>query len=231
MNIVNIIGEKMVETNILIVEDDVESAVYIKEYLKDCAVEADIFSTATDAIFHIKFKKYDLILLDLNLPDFDGFEVLKFLNNEHHAIPVIVLSAYSNIDIKLKSFKLGAKDYIIKPIDLSELEARIWVHLGNNSKIKTPQEKKPFTVLDNEVYYKNISLNLTRTEYKLFCIFIENPNKIIKRETLAKVLSSKSTQRTLDGHIKNIRKKISKIPNNNQEIISTEYGMGYKLII
>jgi len=219
------------KTHILIVEDDIESAMYLKEYLEECSFMVDVFNTATDAIFHIKFKQYALVLLDLNLPDFEGFEILKFLNNDNYSIPVIVLSGYSDIDIKLKAFKFGAKDYIVKPVDPNELEARIWVQLGNATKVKTLSDKKPFEIINNEIYYKKQLLKLTRIEFKLFSILIENPNKIVSRDELSSVLSSRSRGRTLDGHIKNIRKKLSMIEGIPKDIISTEYGIGYKLIV
>ncbi len=221
----------MSKTQILIVEDDVESAVYIKEYLEEYSFAAEVVTTTTDAIFHIKFKQYGLIILDLNLPDYDGFEVLKFLNSDNYNIPVIVLSAYSEVDTKIKSFKFGAKDYLVKPVDPSELEARIWVHLGNNSNVKTLLDKKPFKILNNEILYKNQPLKLTRIESKILKMLIEQQNRIVSREELTKVLSIKSNKRSLDGHIKNIRKKINLIENSAKDIISTEYGIGYKLTI
>ena len=219
----------MKKIHILIVEDDIESAMYLKEYLEECSFVIDVFNTATDAIFHIKFKQYGLVLLDLNLPDFEGFEILKFLNNDNYSIPVIVLSGYADVEMKLKAFKFGAKDYIVKPVDPSELEARIWVHLGNSSKVKTLVDRKPFKIIENEIYYKNQILKLTRIEFKLLSLLIDNQDKIVTREELAEMLSSRSSERSLDGHIKNIRKKLSELSNTPKDIISTEYGIGYKL--
>ncbi len=221
----------MTEVNILIVEDDVESALYIKEFLEECSFSVDIFTTATDAIFHIKFKKYDVILLDLNLPDFEGFEILKFLNSDHFSIPVIILSAYSDVNTKLKAFKLGAKDYLVKPIDPNELEARIWIQLGNSTQVKTLVEKRPFKIVNNEIFYKDQPLRLTRIEFRLLGLLIKNSNKIISRKELMSLLSDKSSERSLDGHIKNIRKKLSALDIPAKNILVTEYGLGYKLIV
>ncbi len=220
----------MNETKILIVEDDVDNAVYIKEFLEECSFVVEVFTTTTDAIFHLKFDQYSLILLDLNLPDFEGFELLKFLNDLNYSIPVIVLSAYSEVEMKLKAFKYGAKDYVVKPADPNELEARIWVQLGRNSRVRVQLENNFLRLVNNEIYFKNKLLKLTRTEYKILLLLIENRNKIIKREELYNIISSKSNQRTLDGHIKNIRKKIAFIDKSDKEIIATEYGIGYKLI-
>lgn len=221
----------MIKNKILLIEDDTESALSLQEFLTEKGFDAEIFTTITDAIFRIKFNNYNLILLDLNLPDYEGYEVLKFLNSENFNIPVIVISGYSDTQTKIKAFKFGASDYLVKPIDPMELEARIWVHLGKNTSIKDFLPENVFKVDNNSIYYKNSLLKLTRTEFKILKIIIENPKQIIYREDLYKVLSPKSNQRTLDGHIKNIRKKIKDIYPEDEDIITTEYGLGYRLNI
>lgn len=210
-----------------LIEDDLDAAIFMKEYLTTCGFKVDVYSTVTDATINIKLKNYDLILLDLNLPDFSGFELLKYLRKNNISIPVITISAYSQLEKKLESFKLGAIDYIVKPVDMEELEARIWVHLSQNSKIEPIKSIEVFKIVDNIVYFKNNPLKLTTTEKKIISILLSNKNILIKREDLAKSLSSKSNQRTLDFHINNIRKKID----DKQEYIITEYGVGYKLIV
>lgn len=221
----------MANSKILLIEDNIDSAVILQEFLQEKGLEVEILTTITDAIFHIKFYKYSLILLDLNLPDYDGYEILKFLKLEKYNIPVIVTSAYNDTPRKLKAFKFGASDYMVKPIDPFELEARIWIHLGKNTNIKTFTSDTILKMEDNAIYYKNKLLKLTRTEFKIVKIFIENPNKIINREDLYRVLSPKSSQRTLDGHIKNIRRKIKECDPQSEDIITTEYGLGYRLNI
>ena len=89
------------EYNILLIEDDENSAILIKEFLEEYDFKINIANTVTTAISNIKFEKYSLILLDINLPDFNGFEVLKFLNLNKINIPVIVISAYSDKNSKL----------------------------------------------------------------------------------------------------------------------------------
>lgn len=212
---------------LILVEDELDTAIFTKEYLETCGFEVDVFSTITDATINIKLKSYDLVLLDLNLSDFDGFELLKYLNKNNISIPVITISAFSQKDKKLESFKLGAVDYIVKPVDMEELEARIWVHLSKNSKIESFKSDEVFKNDENKIYFKDKALNLTLTEYKIFSVLLENKNKLISREDLAKSLSSKSNPRTLDFHIQNIRKKID----SKKDYIVTEYAMGYKLLI
>ncbi len=215
--------------DLILIEDDLDIALNMKEYLEECGFNLSIFSTVSDATINISINSYDMILLDLNLPDFSGYELLKYLNKNKISLPTIVISAYSDVNNKLEAFKLGADDYMIKPIDMEELEARIWVHLGKNSKIQTDHKDNIFEQKDNNIYFKNVRLNLTRTEYKILSLMVENKNIVLQREKLYPLLSSKSEQRTLDYHIKNIRKKISE-NGDSKDYLHTEYGIGYKLI-
>ena len=219
----------MIENKILILEDDIETAQLMKDYLTECDFKVTINCTVTDAISNIKFNQYDLILLDLNLPDFNGIEILKFLNKNNITIPIIVASAYSDKKTKLKAFKYGAKDYMVKPIDLDELEARMWVHINNSSKFTHFSESKTFEIEDNTIFFNKKSLNLTRIETDIVTILINNKNNLIHREELSLQLSSKSNGRSLDYHIRNIRTKIGDSAVNPVYLI-TEYGLGYKLV-
>lgn len=119
----------MIKNKILIVENDDVNSSNIKDYFKQTNYEIDISNSVKDAIYRIKYFKYSIILLDVNLPDVDGFEILKFFNKSKIFIPVIVISYCSDLKTKLYAFKLGAVDYIVKPIDLDELEARIKIKL------------------------------------------------------------------------------------------------------
>lgn len=214
--------------NILLIEDDYEIALLLKEYLDDVDFRVDIFDTVTSALSNINFKTYSIILLDINIPDFNGFEVLKFLSKNKINIPVIVISAYSDKNIKLQAFKLGANDYMVKPIDPEELEARIWVQLRNHTDL-TVEKTKTFAISENTIYFDGEPLNLTKTEFDILSLLIKNKNSVIKRDYLLDFLSSISiNHRSLDYHIKNIRKKLKDNASNPKYLI-TEYGVGYKI--
>ncbi len=210
---------------IILLEDDDEMAFYTKDFLEDCGFKVDVFSLATDAIANIKFKKYDMFLLDLNLPDFSGFEVLKAIKNSV-AIPVIVISAHSDIKTKLHAFKLGVLDYIVKPYNLQELEARIWASFTKNVSLQEKEEL--FTVSKHNIMFKNKKLNLTQIESEILKTLITYKDSVISREELASSLSKISAIRSLDYHIKNIRKKIND-DGSNPQYLKTEYGVGYML--
>ena len=214
---------------LVIVEDDVDIALNMKDYLEECGFNITIFTTIIDSTINISLNNYDIVLLDLNLPDYTGFELLKYLNKNKISIPTIVISADSDLNSKLEAFKLGADDYMTKPIDMEELEARVWVHLGKNSQIQSEKIDNIFEEKENNIFFKNIRLNLTRTEYKILSLLLKHKNGIVVREDLYSLLSSKSNERTLDYHIKNIRKKIA-VHDDTKEYLATEYGVGYKLL-
>ena len=211
--------------NIILVEDDDIAAYHTKEFLVDCGFNVDLFELVTDAIANLKFKHYDILLLDLNLPDFDGFEMLRVIKKEL-SIPTIVISAYSDIDNKLKAFELGALDYIVKPYNLRELEARIWAAFAKGTIIN--KAKKDFEVEEKIILFKNKELILTQTEYEILKLLIDNANKIVSRKELAQNLSKISTLRSLDYHIKNIRIKINDDA-AHPKYLQTQYGVGYIL--
>jgi two-component system, OmpR family, response regulator len=202
---------------ILLIEDDEFTAGLLKDFLEEYNFKVDIVNTVTSAISNIKFEKYSIIILDINIPDFNGFEVLSFLNKNKINIPVIVASAYSEKSSKLQAFKLGAVDYMVKPIDPEELEARIWVHIKNVSTFVEKIEKKVFQLVNSTIFFEDKYL-------------IENKNSVVKRDDLLKCLSSIiQSDRSLDYHIKNIRIKMGDNGANPKYLI-TEYGLGYKLI-
>ncbi len=219
----------MEQINILYIEDDLTAAKYVVEFLEEYGFRVQHTDSIASGISYVKTCKFDLILLDLHLPDFDGFELLKNCN-KNHAIPIIVISAISNTSTKIKAFRYGAIDYMVKPIDLLELEARIWVHLGKFSAIGEEEKKKELFYIENgAIYLKDKIIDFTPIEFEIFEILLKNRNRTISRERLANALSSLTSHRTLDYHIKNIRKKIGD-ESKNPTYLKTEYGMGYKLV-
>jgi len=217
----------MQKTTVLLVEDDELASELIYTFLLECGFNVTPVFTATDSVSRLKHEHYDLLILDINLPDFNGYEVLKSIKN-HTSLPIIVTSAYSDTKSKLLAFKYGASDYMVKPLDLEELEARIWIQLGKNSEIKSQEEKKLFEIKDAIVYFKSTPLYLTSIEFEILTTLLKNANQVIQREELISSLSSISSPRSLDNHIKNIRKKIG--DNGNKALyLKTEYGVGYIL--
>ncbi len=217
---------------ILLIEDDMTASQMIYEYLMSNSFDVKAVETATEAISFLNNDRFDLIILDLNLPDYDGFEVLKALKGMI-TTPTLVVSAYSHTSYKLTAFKLGAYDYIAKPVDLEELEARIWVHLRHSSSLNLKAarpltEGNRFNVIDGTVTMDGEPIPLTGIEYEIFSYLYKNRNKVVSRDTLVSILSSQITERSLDNHIKNIRKKIGD-DGRKKIYLKTVYGTGYML--
>jgi len=213
---------------ILIVEDDELACELISNYLTDCGFDVTAVFTATDGISYASQSVYDVLLLDINLPDFNGFEVLKAIKDST-PIPTIVLSAYSDTKSKILAFRYGANDYMVKPIDMEELEARIWVQLSRHSSIQTEKEDGAFVIDNFNIYFKGKLLDLTSIEFKILSMLIKHKNQTIERKALVELLSSLSSDRSLDNHIKNIRKKLGDTGRQTRHL-RTEYGVGYKLV-
>lgn len=212
------------------VEDDLSTARFIIMFLEGENFEVTHFSNSTDALSHLNISPFDILILDLNLPDLNGFEICTKIKNKIN-IPIIVTSAYSEIDYKLRAFKLGVDDYVVKPFDLRELEARIWNALRKKPlKENREKENSIFEIKEKEhiILFNNEILSLTSIEYKILSILIENKNSLITRSQLAQALSNKSKERSLDYHIKNIRIKIND-NSSNPKYLKTEYGEGYRL--
>lgn len=219
----------MVKNKILLVEDDEDIIYWIISYFEVFGFDIKVVSTVTDALSNLNMNEYDLVLLDINLPDYVGYEVLKYIQENKINISVIVISAYDDRKNKLHAFKLGASDYMTKPLDMEELEYRIRVHINRCTKDQDEPNRK-FKVENNIITYEDKQFKLTKIEFQVLNELIKNKNKIMDRETLCQSISSVSSSRSLDFHIKNIRKKMKEIGVDQNKLI-TEYGVGYKLLI
>ena len=215
------------KVSILLVEDDDLASELLYDFLIDRGFAVTAVFTATDAVSRLKNEHFDLLILDINLPDFSGYEVLKSIKNRA-SLPAIVTSAYNTTEAKLLAFKYGASDYMVKPLDLEELEARIWIHLGRNSEIRIGERRKTFEIQGDAVLFKRRRLSLTTIEFEILSILVSNINRIVEREELLRALSSLSSPRSLDNHIKNIRKKIGD-NGSKATYLKTVYGVGYLL--
>jgi DNA-binding response OmpR family regulator len=191
--------------------------------------------SGTEALMILAKERPDLILLDLMLPGLSGEEVLSRLNG----IPVIVVSAKTDVDHKIKLLYEGASDYITKPFVISELLARISAVLrlsGTGRQVSEHEDDNVLTAggieLDTELSTVSIGVNelpLTRTESARLQILMQNPNRPIGRSTILDRISLYTpdcTERSLKQHISNIRKKIMSV--DGIDHIEAVYGIGFK---
>ncbi len=215
--------------NILVVEDDKASAKSLYQLLRNNKYGCDIAYGYNEARELIDRNSYALILLDWNLGDGDGKELLDELRSMDVTTPVLMLSANSEIEDKVEVLDTGADDYLAKPYSHIELLARIRALLRRNS-----TEKKSVIKIDNvkldtktrEVYVDDAIIELTTAEFDLLELLMKNKNVVLSRYQISEHLNkdnySVRHSNLVDVHVKNLRKKLS-----SKEFIKSVRGLGY----
>lgn len=213
---------------VAMIEDDVELAEILSEFLNSYNIEIINFDDPFIAISSIKNSDFDALILDLTLPQIDGLEILKKIR-EFSDIPIIISSARSDIADKVIGLELGADDYLPKPYNPRELEARLKAILRR----KLPKKGSLDIILDEksrEIRYKDKVLELTPAEYEILSYLIKNRKKVVSREELLwniKSLNPSSCEKSIDVIISRIRQKLKENPKNPKYILSIR-GVGYK---
>jgi DNA-binding response OmpR family regulator len=217
--------------HILIVEDDTQTAKQLQKLLKNEKYSCDIASGYINAKEFIDKNSYALILLDWNLGDGDGLELLKEIRDIQIDVPVLMLSANSEIDDRVEVLDSGADDYLTKPYSNIELLARMRVLLRKGAKEKTSQIKIGKVFLDlttHELLVDERPINLTAAEFDLLELFMQNQNIVLSRYQLSEHINKDNyaikQSNVVDVHIKNLRKKIG-----IKDFIINVRGIGYKI--
>ena len=218
---------------IFLIEDDEDIALVVREALKSQGFEVELFLRALEFFRAVEKEIPDLVIIDVMLPDFDGFRIANFLKNRPDLsdIPVIFLTARVSEEDKLRGFDLGADDYITKPFSVKELIARVNAVLRRAGKKK---EGKVFRVngleLDAEkvrVTVEGEEVKLTPSEFKILKFLLENYGRPVSRERLIESVwgyDHEASDRTVDVHIKHLRDKLGEYG----RYIKTVRGFGYK---
>jgi len=219
---------------ILLIEDEAELSASISDYLKSNQVICEGASTLASALDKIHGYDYDCILLDLNLPDGDGFTLLSELKKLDKSDGVIITSAKDTLPVRLEGLQLGADDFLTKPFHLSELLARIQALVRRkqfNGKNTVRFQEIEIEILSKTVKVNDASVELTKKETELLLFLVGNQNKVLSKGALAEHLSGDMAD-MLDNHgfvyahIKNLKKKLSDA--GSGDYIKTVYGLGYK---
>ena len=216
---------------ILIVDDEIKIREVVREYAEASGYKSDEASDGYQAIEKVKNNDYDCVILDIMMPNLDGFSACKKIK-EIKNVPIIILSARSEEDDKLFSFSMGVDDYVIKPFSPRELMARIKAVCERNKKsINNIFKYKGLTVdFDGrDAFIDGEKLNMTPKELDLLIYFIEHKNTALNRD---KILSAVwgdyyGDERTVDTHVKMLRKSLGEY----RDWIKTVRGMGYKFEI
>lgn len=196
---------------ILIVEDDVNIAKMLEVTLSIGGYESERCDNGKKAVDLVTFQSYDLVLLDVMLPDMDGFKVIEYINKEETA--VIFLTALQDVMDKVKGLKLGAEDYIVKPFETVELLARIEVVLRRKHKCNNTIHYGDITMnIDEHTVKKGEDyISLTPKEFDIFAFFLQNQDIALTRERLLATVwgyEFMGETRTVDIHVQQIRKKM-----------------------
>jgi two-component system response regulator BaeR len=216
---------------ILIVEDEPKLIRLLSNYLRQAGFDTESVENGLDVLPRVRERMPALILLDLMLPGRNGVDICKDIRS-FSAVPIIMVTARIEEIDRLLGLELGADDYICKPFSPREVVARVKAVL-RRSAIQEPSGAAPVLRLDEERFQAllhGIDLELTVVEFKLLSFLSDNPGKIYNRTKLMDHIYPDQrvvSDRTIDSHIKNLRKKISGV-SPETELIHSVYGAGYK---
>jgi len=221
------------ETHILIVEDELRLAEILQKQLQESGFKADVANDGYVGKRMMEKFDYDLVILDINLPLMNGYELCKEIRKKNNKIPIIMLTALGTPDNKLIGFEAGADDYVLKPFDFRELLARINVFLKRKNITITETRKLNIADFEMDLDTKTVTragkrIDLTSKEFALMETFLQNKNKLLSREfIIEKVwdLDFETGTNIIDVYVNYLRKKVDK--DFEPKIIHTKFGFGF----
>lgn len=219
--------------NILLIEDDLDMQTLISDYLQNYDFSVEVFDKPKEALEHLQKlpRAYDLVILDLMLPQMDGFDICKTIRKTSN-IPIIISSARSEMSDKILGFDFGADDYLAKPYEPRELVLRI------NSILRRVTQKNKivgdFEINEAkmEIKLEGLLVDLTKIEYDILYLLLVNSDKVLSRESIVNSVNGieyNAKDRTIDMHISNIRQKLGD-DSKDPKYIKSVWGIGYKYI-
>jgi two-component system, OmpR family, alkaline phosphatase synthesis response regulator PhoP len=220
--------------HILVVDDEARIAEIARDYLERAGYTVTTAGNGVDALSIARTKRPDLIVLDLGLPHLDGLDVTRTLRRQSN-VPIIMLTARVEESDKLVGLELGADDYITKPFSPRELVARVRAVFR---RVDAPPERSDIIragelTLDRPRLRATLGerrIDLTRTEFELLALLAEQPGRVFTRAQLLDAirgLETDSLDRSVDAHVKNVRRKLESDPHNPRYLL-TVYGVGYR---
>lgn len=218
---------------VLIVEDEYNLADVIKERLEKEKLTVDIVEDGEEGYYYASTNTYDLIILDVMLPNMSGFQILNKLRTDNISSKIIMLTARSTIEDKLNGLENGADDYLTKPFHMDELVARVNIQLKRNvnkNNISFGDLVLNTTTLKVTCTKTNEVVELIKKEFQLLEYFINNPNQVLSKEQIYDRvwgIENEIESNNLEAYLSFIRKKLRAIESN--VVIKSVRGMGYKI--
>jgi two-component system response regulator BaeR len=217
---------------VLVVEDEPKLAALLADYLRAAGHEAECVSDGRDAVQAWTLRRHDLVLLDLMLPGLDGLGVCRQLR-ELGDVPIVMLTARGEESDRLAGLELGADDYIPKtPFSPREVMARVKAVLRRSRAAQRPAASAPPLQIDEQAwraFWQGRALELTPNEFRLLCMLASQPGRVYPRSQLLDLLQGDAraaTERAVDSHVKNLRRKLEQAGAGSERIRSV-YGVGY----
>ena len=218
---------------LLLIEDDLPLAESLCQCLKKNNFAVDLCQTYSQAEINLDVNEYDCLILDINLPDGSGLELLQHLRERQDITPVIIMTARGKVDDRVTGLNLGADDYLAKPIDSSELIARIRAVIRRNSQQPLPcVQIKSLTIIpaQQSAFWESNKLDLTSKEFAILEYLAWHAGQVITRSMLMEHIWGSDLDRlsnVIDVYIRNIRRKIEQY--TSEQLIKTIRGKGYVL--
>jgi two-component system, OmpR family, response regulator len=230
----------MLIKKILIIEDDESISELQKDYLEMSNFSVKICQDGATGLKCIEKEAFDLLILDIMLPELDGLEILRRIRNIVD-LPILIVSAKKDEIDKIRGLGLGADDYITKPFSPGELVARVSAHISKYDRLKNKYGNSSINSIltvrgleiqkdSRRVFVNNKEVNLAQKEFELLSFFVQNPNRVYDREDLFETiwgLDALGDAATVTVHVARIREKIESNPSNPQ-YIETVWGAGYR---
>jgi two-component system, OmpR family, copper resistance phosphate regulon response regulator CusR len=218
---------------ILIIEDEPKVASFIKKGLEENNYSASIAYDGSSGLRMASEEDYDLIILDVNLPNVNGFEVCRNLRSKNSSIPILMLTALSSTEDKITGFDSGADDYLVKPFEFKELVARIKALAKRSLMSSSPGTVLRIADLEMNIETKLVKragkrIELTAKEFSLLEFLLKNKGKSISRASIAEKvwdITFDTGTNVIDVYVNFLRKKVDK--DFSPKLIHTQIGMGY----
>jgi len=223
----------MESINILIVEDELRLAEILKKQLEESGFNVEVAHDGYAGKQLVENSVFNLIILDINLPLINGYDLCKEIRKKNSGIPIIMLTAFSTADNKLTGFDVGADDYVVKPFDFRELLARINVFLRRTDSKVVKHEKLGISDLEMDLRTKTVTrahkkIDLTAKESALLETFLKNKEKLLTREFIIEQvwgIDFDPSTNIIDVYVNYLRKKIDR--DYEPKLIHTKYGFGF----